>query len=95
MQLKPLILITVLLFGCLQASSQKAEIRLQDARSREAVAFAHVQLSDFDGTKVETLVSDMEGKISLTLSKPLLIVVSALGYHQLSDTLRPGEQPII
>ncbi len=92
MRLKQFILTIGLLFGCLHASSQKAEILLRDARSKEAVAFAHVQLSEFDGTKVETLVSDMEGKISLTLSKPLLFIASALGYHPLSDTLRPGEQ---
>ena len=92
MQLQKVLLSIGLLFGCLLASGQKAEIRLHDNRSREAVAFAHVVLTDFEGKSSITLVSDMEGKVSVALEEAQLISISALGYHLLFDTIRPGEK---
>lgn len=92
MQLQKVLLSIGLLFGCLLASGQKAEIRLHDNRSREAVAFAHVVLTDFEGKSSITLVSDLEGKVSVALEEAQLISISALGYHLLFDTIRPGEK---
>lgn len=80
------------ILGCvLTGRSQESTLQLQDARTREAVAYAHIVLTDLKGANQQMLVSDLSGKVKVVTSAKLLFTVSALGYRLLTDTLMPGQ----
>ncbi|HMM11412.1 MAG TPA: TonB-dependent receptor [Bacteroidales bacterium] len=82
----------LLLSGHFHLAGQEARLQLRDARSREAVPFAHILFQSFDNRQRLSAIADMDGKAVLTITTAGIVQVSALGYNALSDTLRPGEQ---
>ncbi|MCK9449080.1 MAG: TonB-dependent receptor [Bacteroidales bacterium] len=87
------VLIAVGLLSCwTQLLGQRAGIQLLDARSKEPVAFAHIQLSSSNGDRLQTLITDMDGKAEIQLANPVLFAVSAIGYEAIQDTIKPSEK---
>lgn len=82
----------LLLSGPIWLAGQEAHLSLRDARSREAVSFAHINFRSFDGRQNLAAVSDVDGHARIAVQSAGLVQVSALGYHLLTDTLRPGEK---
>ncbi len=81
-----------LLAGLHPMSGQQAQLSLRDARSREAVPFAHISFRSFDQQQTLGAVADIDGKASLAIRKAGIIQVSALGYNLLTDTINPGQK---
>ena len=75
----------VFLFG------QKVPVRVLDARTGNAVAFAHVKATETGAKQSKYFVTDFDGKISLTIEKPTIIQVTYVGYQEFKDTLLPGK----
>lgn len=87
-----IILVLTLLLQGFAVTAQPASVRLQDKRTKEAVAFAHLQLCNFKGAVMHTLISDIEGRIEVDIRQPMLMTISALGYQMHHDTLYPSEK---
>lgn len=79
------------LAGLQQLFGQDAQLILRDARSREAVAFAHILFRSLDQRQTLAAVADIEGKAALQISKKGIVQVSALGYKLKTDTIMPGQ----
>jgi len=88
------ILLMGLVLGCrFIAGSQTTHIQLHDARTGEAVAFAHLNIETLPQGKTIALVTDIQGRANLQMESPrAILTVSALGYQQFSDTLSRGSQ---
>lgn len=71
---------------------QETSLVIQDARTKEAVPFAHVLLSNLEGKLQHTLVSDLDGKVKFETKSKLVFTVSSLGYRILTDTIASGER---
>lgn len=80
------------LAGLHPLSGQEAQLSLRDARSREAVPFAHISFRSFDQRQTLGAVADIDGKASLAIRNAGIIQVSALGYNMLTDTINPGQK---
>ena len=79
------ICLPVLLFG------QKAPVRVVDASTGNAVAFAHVKATETGAKQSKYFVTDFDGKISLTVERPTVVQVTYVGYQAFIDTLLPGK----
>ena len=90
-RIRKLILYT-LLFGWLSVSGQKAELYLFDLRSKDPVAFAHLQITYPGDRTHQTFATDMDGKAVIELKRTALIAVSAVGYKIVYDTIHPDEK---
>ena len=75
----------VFLFG------QKTPVRVIDASTGHAVAFAHVKATEAGAKQPKYFVTDFDGKFSLTVKKPTLVEVTYVGYKAFKDTLLPGK----
>ncbi len=80
-----------LIFTSYIAFSQKEKIIVIDSKSKESIPFAHVCLEEIGGTKKEYLVTDKEGVVINSFTKPFAIAVSFVGYKNYLDTLQPGK----
>jgi outer membrane receptor for ferrienterochelin and colicins len=91
MHLNKYILLILILSGCIsQGYSQEVSLSVRDARSKEAVSFAHLLFESFDKSQNQAVVTDMDGKVKFTIQKSGLLTVTALGYRNQSDSINPG-----
>ena len=74
----------VFLFG------QKAPVRVLDASTGNAVAFAHVKVTETGSKQSKYFVTDFDGKVRFTIEKPTVVQVTYVGYQEFKDTLLPG-----
>lgn len=81
----------VLLTGEFSLHGQDTRLSLRDARSREAVSFAHIVFCSFDQSQTVSAVADIDGNVLLGIRSAGLVQISALGYNPISDTLIPGQ----
>lgn len=75
----------VLIFG------QAPMVRVLDARTGQAIAFAHVKASESGSKQAKYFVTDFDGHIELQVKKPTIVQVTYVGYQQFIDTLLPDK----
>lgn len=81
-----------LLLGCwLIAGGQATHIELRDARTGEAIGYAHLSIENLPSGKTLAAVTDIRGKASIQLENEKgRLSVSALGYQAFNDTIKKG-----
>jgi len=82
-------LIVVLLTGNI-VFGQQATVIVIDAKTREAVPYAHVCFESLDSTELKHFVTDMDGKVPNEVKVISKVAISYVGYETLLDTIRPG-----
>lgn len=82
----------VLFLGHIQTGyGQETTLTVADARTKEAVPFAHVVTQNLQQTEQQTFVTDLSGKVQLPVTKKIIFTISALGFKLLTDTLEAGK----
>jgi len=86
---------TGLLFLMLSVSGQNAELKILDYTSGEPVAFAHLKVTPLGSSQSKYFVSDVNGLTGLTVTAPVEVKITFVGYQSFNDTLLPGCEPVI
>lgn len=75
--------------------AQELPVRVVDARTGKPVAFAHVKATESGTTAPRYFVTGMEGEIRYILNRTTIFQASFVGYQTLTDTLSPGDEPLL
>ncbi|MCU0371309.1 MAG: TonB-dependent receptor, partial [Bacteroidales bacterium] len=86
--------LTLLLAG-LYGQGQQAVVRVQDAKSGQAVPFAHVCFQPVDGGKPLHAITEENGTVQNLAESRSVIAISYVGYETIYDTINPGEKTTI
>jgi outer membrane receptor for ferrienterochelin and colicins len=84
-------------FGLLLAAgtmaAQQSNLLLIDRISEKPVAYAHILVESIDnGTGIaKGYVTDIDGKVTIDIDKPVKIIATFMGYRNLVDTISPGQ----
>jgi outer membrane receptor for ferrienterochelin and colicins len=89
------ILIAAMMLLPLMVAAQAPPVRVVDARTGAAVAFAHVKATETGAKTAKYYLSDDDGMIRHNLVRPTVFQVSYVGYQTFSDTLFPGDEAMI
>ncbi|OIP01851.1 MAG: hypothetical protein AUJ98_03080 [Bacteroidetes bacterium CG2_30_33_31] len=90
--MKANIIIIFLLLFTVKIYGQDDNIFLKDGKTGEPIAFAHVMLKNLSqADNISHFVSDINGKINISIKKKSLIHVSYIGYKILIDTIYKGK----
>lgn len=87
---KTILLLTLQLIGYAYVNGQSSNIKILDAKSKESIPFAHVCFEEINGLKKEYSVTDKDGLVKNTFTKPFVIAISYVGYKSYLDTLQPN-----
>lgn len=71
--------------------SQQVRLRVTDARTGKAVAFAHIVFESNSSGLRTGLMTDMHGEVPNITNDKSTIWVTYIGYHMYKDSLLPGE----
>jgi len=78
-----------LLTGLITQAQQEA-ILVLDAKTKQAVPFAHVCIEQLKNNQPKHYITSLEGKVGVAWKYPVRIAISSMGYETLIDTLRSG-----
>lgn len=86
---------TGLLLMILLVSGQNSELKILDYTTGEPVAFAHLKVTQIGSSQSKYFVSDVNGLTGLTVTIPVEVKITFVGYQSFNDTLVPGCEPVI
>lgn len=75
--------------------AQKEGLRIVDSRTGKAIAYAHIKVVELGSASSRFFVSDFEGNVRFNVEVPVQVQVSYVGYQALTDTILPGEKPLL
>lgn len=76
-------------------TAQKAQLKIIDAETSEACAFANVVLYDKNNNYLKGAVTDGNGQVTFDITEKTKVVVSFVGYLKHTDYISPGENKTI
>ncbi|MFH1121213.1 MAG: TonB-dependent receptor [Bacteroidota bacterium] len=75
--------------------AQNEGMRIVDSRTGKAVAYAHIKIVELGSTSSRFFVSDFDGNVRFNVVVPVQVQVTYVGYQALTDTIVPGEKPLL
>ncbi len=92
-----LVLVGLVLLTYCNVWSQQTRLTLKDKVSKRPVAFAHVIGDPIASTRGKTVAAttDMNGVVNFSITSPIKISTSFIGYLPASDTLYPGKDLVV
>ncbi|RLD65103.1 MAG: hypothetical protein DRI95_09435 [Bacteroidetes bacterium] len=76
-------------------TAQKAQLKIIDAETSEACAFANVVLYDKNNNYLKGTVTDGNGQVTFDITEKTKVVISFVGYLKHTDYISPGENKTI
>lgn len=73
--------------------AQQAQITLLDKVSNQPISFANISVEQLGNLELANkgYQTDLQGKAVMNLSKPVILIVTYIGYKKLTDTIAPGQ----
>lgn len=75
--------------------AQVKPVRVVDSRTGTPVAFAHVKATEAGSKQAKFFVSDLDGYVRFSVTKPTVFQVTYVGFQGFNDTLFPGKEAMI